>query len=248
MEKIENILEISKSNSQNKHQKQHDDSNISLISKAIRDAFIYCVIFIISNLILYSDLENRSFREKFVIIFLFLLTLCYTIITNLKHKILSFFYAAVIFILIIAVIDTRKLSQLHLIIFLCIMTTSLIFHFVKKTVNEKNSKAKFPIELDSGNFFLIGTLNKNIDITLEKFIEKRELNIERKTYNNYKPILTNKTTNSKNEIVLKYSNNEELSFTILITKDNDVYISHWKENNSIDLTNISIIEELENIC
>ena len=243
MEKIEDIMEISNDIPKHNRNNQPNESKTRLYLKVIRDTFIFCLTFFISNFILFSDLENRSFREKFVIIFLFAVIFCYTFLTNQKSKILAFFYTIVVFVLIISIIDTRRFSDLHFLILSGILATSLIFHLVKRLVNEKNNKSKIFTEIDLSNFSFIGTLEKNI--SEEKFIEKRELNMKRGTFNKFKPILIKKMVNEKSEIVLKYTNKDELSFTLLINPNNEVYINHWKENKTIDIVNMSIFEQLK---
>lgn len=244
-EKIEDILEISNTK-KNKEKHIKIDSDDMVFLRAVKNTFVFFLIFLIGYSILFSDISYRNNREMISLFFVILAVIIYSVKTNLNQVGLSILYSFVIIMLLLYGIDIRTSNSTHAYIFLSILIASIIFYWIKRERIQNSFKNNFPTELDSSIFSFIGILENEVkDIC---FVKGKELRLNNISTHSFRPQLVGKIINDDEQIVLKYSNKNELSFTVLITRQKKVYINHWKENVKTRLINRLIYEELNKIC
>ncbi len=242
MENINSLLEVPIKPKQRKT--SPIDSNTKTILKIVRDTFAFFFIYLASYMVLFAaDGMSRSEREKVAILVLIILVFTYTLLTNLTFKLVSLLYSAVVFVLILYIIDYRQLTTSHALVLFGIIGTAALFHFFKRHQSETNIKNKVPTVINLSDFDLIGTLEQNL--VEEAFIKKRELSINKRAYKNYKPVLVHKNTSDPSQMVLKYTNKDDLHFTLIITELGCVYIDHWKRNEQTPMINKFIFEAVQ---
>ena len=224
--------------------KVHVDSNLFIVLKAIRDILVFIFLPIVLDVVIMEfildqvDFMFKDQRRLFRSFLLFMLIVVYVQLSNFSHRISSFFYALVIFVLFF--ISTAFSERPLLVAELIILCVPFAFHYYKRSLNEQLAKAYTPTQFNTSDFTFLGDLENAVDAT--RYIEKTELNLDRNLYKKFKPLLEKKIITNNNDLVLKYSNNDELAFTIYMKDHKQVYVQHWKTNESTKQLNKSIYE------
>jgi len=88
-------------------------------------------------------------------------------------------------------------------------------------------------KINLNEFKFLGELSKKID--QNRFSKKKELNIDKKAYKNYRPVLHSKKYNDSGDFILNFTNKEDLKFTILIQHFSSVSIkfNDYKKSNEL---------------
>jgi len=208
------------------------------------------LLFIFSGILIFNikklklNIENSFFIDSKIyintsIIGLFLLTLNFIIgqiTTSIKLSERGFTTSPILYILIIVFsiymfflvklfIELRKESDVK-----NNSTESIIYNTLN--VNEINLK----------EFRFLGELSKKLDHN--QFIEKKEFNIDRKTYNNYRPILHSKKYNEEGDLILNFTNKEDLIFIVLIQNFHSVSIKFNSKNKSNEMIGKEVYKTL----
>ena len=214
------------------------------LGKSISDLIVFTIIFLISygTLYLFEEVIRsipKLIEEKISIALLFILTVYYCYKRNKKDK-TSIIYGLVVGFALLSALDTRGTKILGILGLVFII--SLIYYFIKQKIYE-NSKTDNNKELDIWNFSKIGGLEKVIEI--DSFNINKEIDLERNYYKTYKPKLIQKNLDTDKNIILDFSNKEDLNFTIVINKHKAVSIKHKKKLKDSYKINKNILEGLK---
>jgi len=209
------------------------------------------LLFIFSGILIYNlkkiklNIENSYFiyNKNYIktsIISLFILTLYFV----LKQIIITIKYSGE------TNVTTSPLLYLIIIVFSIYMFfLAKLFIALKKESNTItkgiNKTIREPLNIDNINlnqYSFLGELSKKRDHN--QFIEKKEFNIDKKLYDNYKPVLYSKKFNETGDFILNYTNREDLIFNILIKKNSSVYIKFNKKNKLKESISTEIFERL----
>ncbi len=217
------------------------------IGYAIRDFIVFGLILIITEYVLselrYDINVYRNTVEIIAVIFLFASTFIYVFLVNKKY-LLSIVYSLTIFLILLFLSDKRIFPTYWF--FLLIIISISFFFYVLKTFHKENSVSKNVNKLKLSEFIKIGYLKGQINT--EFFQINKEMNVDKGCYKKFKPLLINKSTNNTNDLVLNYTNKDDLNFTLLIMEDNQVYINHKKNKTYSNKINKCIMQYLKNIC
>jgi len=122
----------------------------------------------------------------------------------------------------------------------------LIQLFIKiKNQSSKEDNTNTSLNVDEINikqFSNLGKVSKKIDHSY--FVEKKELDIDRIAYDNYKPILFNKRYNNDGNLLLNYINNDDLNFTLFIKNDSSIFIRHNNKKKLTDIINKEVLKAI----
>lgn len=214
------------------------------IGKIILDLFVFLLIIILSKLIIVLFREvfhvQRDTGNIIATIFIIISTVTYSYIKNKPH-LLSIGYGIVVSFILLIIVDSNDASMFG-IVFLIIAFIGFIYYAIQQNKHENSTTSKFD-KLEISEFSKGGDLEGNFNY--ENFIVKRELNINKSAYKNYKPLLINKYIDENNELLLDYSNKDDLSFTVLINKKNEMYIKYKMEVKNVDFINRYILESIQ---
>lgn len=122
-----------------------------------------------------------------------------------------------------------------------------LFIAIKKEKESKGvTKQYFDIkEVNLQDYYSLGKLPKETEHT--SFIEKQEFNIDKKTYNNYKPILHSKKYNNTGDFILNYTNKEDLIFNVVIEKNTTVFIKFNTRTKSKELIGEEVFKTISEL-
>ncbi|WP_424003506.1 hypothetical protein [Maribacter sp. IgM3_T14_3] len=186
------------------------------IGLIIRDFVVFSIIIFITKIILselrYEINVTRNTVEIIAVGFMFASTMIFTFFTNKKY-LLSILYGLIIFVIILFLSD-RRIFPNYWFLMLLIGAVSFIFHQIK-THKQENSLTKNIDKIDLSSYHKLGDFKTSINPNL--FELKKELNVEKGSYKKFKPILLHKAINDNNDIVLNYSNKDDLNFVLLIS-------------------------------
>jgi hypothetical protein len=220
------------------------DKITTTVIRGIIDIIVFIGLQVLIFFIAYDlfDNSNRD-RDGLIILLYFSIFTFYVQLSNSNLRLLAFAYSSIIIVFyIFGTVYSRTPSFL---VNIFILIIPFIFHFTKRLLNIKKAKNYIPTQLVNAEFNLVGIINNPItfnDVRLGK-----ELDLKRTISDSFKPSLVYAKENENKDLILKYTNNDDMHFTVLVENKTKIYINHWDGNEHVQGINQRIFVEINKL-